>query len=370
MKPLKAPFPFFGGKSRVAHIVWAALGDVPNYVEPFFGSGAVFLARPHPHKVATLNDKDGLIVNFWRAIKHAPEETARWAAWPISENDLHARHVYIVQRLQDLAQRLEADPDFYDARIAGYWVYGMSAWIGGGFCSGKGPWVVQDGKLVKAVENECGEEGINRKRPNLGGGRGVFRNIPCLVNSGQGIHRIVFRLGSAGSSEGSGVIFNERRTQTLIAYFNELAERFAVARITCGDWSRVCGPSPTYAVGLTGIFLDPPYSGESGRDENIYREESLSVAHDVREWCLANGDNPKMRIVLAGYEGEGHEELEKAGWSVFAWRNVCSYGRKNSRNQQNRYKERLWFSPHCLGIGSLWGTSETKELLDCRRRYE
>lgn len=43
---LKAPFPYFGGKSRVTREVWARFGDVPNYVEPFFGSGAVLLGRP------------------------------------------------------------------------------------------------------------------------------------------------------------------------------------------------------------------------------------------------------------------------------------------------------------------------------------
>lgn len=37
---LKSPYPYFGGKSRVAHLVWDRFGDVPNYVEPFFGSGA------------------------------------------------------------------------------------------------------------------------------------------------------------------------------------------------------------------------------------------------------------------------------------------------------------------------------------------
>ena len=42
---LKAPFPWFGGKSRVADIVWDRFGKVDNYVEPFFGSGAVLLAR-------------------------------------------------------------------------------------------------------------------------------------------------------------------------------------------------------------------------------------------------------------------------------------------------------------------------------------
>ena len=47
---LLAPFPWFGGKSKVSNIVWERFGNVPNYVEPFFGSGAVLLNRPHePH---------------------------------------------------------------------------------------------------------------------------------------------------------------------------------------------------------------------------------------------------------------------------------------------------------------------------------
>lgn len=43
---MKAPFPYFGGKSTVAPIIWKALGQPKHYIEPFFGSGAVLLARP------------------------------------------------------------------------------------------------------------------------------------------------------------------------------------------------------------------------------------------------------------------------------------------------------------------------------------
>lgn len=42
---LAAPFPWFGGKARAAGRVWAALGDVGHYVEPFAGSLAVLLGR-------------------------------------------------------------------------------------------------------------------------------------------------------------------------------------------------------------------------------------------------------------------------------------------------------------------------------------
>ena len=56
----KPPFPWFGGKSRIAHKVWEALGDVRNYVEPFFGGGAVLFLRPGGASgYETVNDADG-----------------------------------------------------------------------------------------------------------------------------------------------------------------------------------------------------------------------------------------------------------------------------------------------------------------------
>jgi len=96
---LRAPFPWYGGKSLAAPLIWRAFGSVPNYVEPFAGSLATLLARPHAAKIETVNDKDGLIANFWRATQTAPDEVARWADWPGNEADQHARH----RRLVDAA---------------------------------------------------------------------------------------------------------------------------------------------------------------------------------------------------------------------------------------------------------------------------
>lgn len=73
----KTPFPWFGGKGDAAPAVWEALGDVPHYVEPFAGSLAVLLRRPHecnrPYFSETVNDLDGLLVNAWRSIQHSPD---------------------------------------------------------------------------------------------------------------------------------------------------------------------------------------------------------------------------------------------------------------------------------------------------------
>ena len=111
----KAPFPWFGGKSKAAPLVWSLLGDVEHYVEPFAGSLAVLLNRPHvpnrSYHSETVNDMDGLLVNAWRAIQWHPEETAAHASWPVSENDKHARQIALVRwREAGLVDKLAGSP--------------------------------------------------------------------------------------------------------------------------------------------------------------------------------------------------------------------------------------------------------------------
>ncbi len=123
---LKAQFSWFGGKSRAAELIWSRLDDVSNYVEPFAGSLAVLRARPHVPRIETANDKDCCLANFWRAV-------AAWADWPVNECDLHARHRWLCDR-PGFREHVIADPDYYDAKVAGWWVSGVSQWIGSGWC--------------------------------------------------------------------------------------------------------------------------------------------------------------------------------------------------------------------------------------------
>jgi len=309
----RPPFPWFGGKSKAAHIVWKYLGDVDNYVEPFLGSGAVLFMRPKDHLgyVETVNDKDHLIANFWRAVKYAPDEVAKWADNPVNEDDLTARHIWLVKYgLPELDERIPADPDYYNAKIAGWWVWGICCWIGGGFCSGGGSWTEEGGKIVKAR------------------GQGVKRQLPHLGNPGQGVNRPEI---------------------DLLDYMRALSARLRRVRVCAGDWSRIVTRGALSHGSTVGIFLDPPYSGLADRDDNLYREESLSVAHLVRQWCIENGSNPRYRIALCGYDGE-HNVLENLGWDKFEWKANVSYQAHNSsgKNAENRHKERIWFSPHCL----------------------
>jgi site-specific DNA-adenine methylase len=326
MRSLRAPFPYFGGKCLIAGQVWERLGDVANYVEPFFGSGAVLLSRPHEPRIETVNDADGLVSNFWRAIRADPEEVGRHADWPVIENDVHARHAWVTGQKESLQLRLEGDPEFYDAKVAGWWVWLMSCSIGSGLCSGRGPWQVVDGQLVRVGS----------------GGHGVSRRLVHLGNRGRGVNRQLVHLSIGGQGVNGG------RGQELAGWFEALAGRLRGVRVCCGDWSRVCGPSVTVKNGLTGVFLDPPYSGDAGRDNDLYRVENGSVANDVREWALKWGGEPGMRIALCGYEGE-HEM--PGDWECVAWKAQGGYGSQNRRGNANAGRERVWFSPGCLQVG-------------------
>lgn len=328
MSDLVAPFPYFGGKRSVAALVWERLGPVENYVEPFCGSAAVLLARPDVPHIETVNDADGFISNFWRAVKAHPEAVAHHVDWPVNENDLHARHAWLVGQRDSMHARLEGDPEWFDAKIAGWWCWGSCCWIGSGFCSGSGPWQV------------CEIDGI--------------RQLVHVGNSGQGINRQLVHVGDAGRGiNRKRVIITDnwvgvtRNSRGVMEWILALSERLRAVRVCCGDWSRVCGPSPTTKQGLTGVFLDPPYSTEAGRQSELYRKDCLSVAHRVREWCLKNGDNPLMRIALCGYEGE-HEM--PASWLCLPWKAKGGFDgqRKDGTVNGNRFKERIWFSPHCL----------------------
>ena len=355
---LKAPFPYFGGKSRAAGLVWPWFGAVRNYVEPFFGSGAMLLARPDGWTgTETVNDADGLLCNFWRALHANPKLVAQHASWPVNENDLHARHAWLVGQRDSLQARLEGDPEYSDAKIAGWWVWGMACWIGGEFCSGQGPWRVVDvDGSRQLVRLDSSGQGVQRQRVHLRrAGQGVNRKLVHLGNAGRGVQRKRVHLANTGRGvkrqrvqmKGRGVV-NTVASENLLEWFEALADRLARVRVCCGDWTRVCTPTVTWGQGLTAVFLDPPYADTADRKPEIYRIDSLSVAHDVRQWAIEHGRDPRMRIALCGYEGE---HKMPRGWSCIAWKANGGYAtqkRVPGGHSINSHRERIWFSPHCL----------------------
>lgn len=330
--PIKAPFPYFGGKLPVADIVWDRFGTVDCYVEPFFGSGAVLLNAPSERRVELVNDIDGLLCNFWRAIGADPEAVAAHADWPVNECDLHARHAWLVGQRESITERLCGDPDYYDVKAAGWWVWGACAWIGTGWCSGEGPWRVVDGLLVKANAGQ----GINRKLPHVANaGQGINRQLPHVADAGRGINRQLPHVGNAGQGTQRGEYIRD--------YFAQLSERLRDVRVACGDWRRVVQPSGTTRHGLTAVFLDPPY-GE-GAVEYSNGGNRTTVAQDAAQWAIENGGNPLLRIAYCGYEGA----VDMPGdWECYEWKAAGGYASGSERGAVNSYRERIWFSPNCI----------------------
>jgi len=309
---MKAPFPYFGGKSAVAHTVWDALGNPAHYIEPFFGSGAVLLNRKkYADSIETICDKDGFVANVWRSLKFSPDKTAEWCDWPVNHADLIARKAAIIRNEDRLLENLCADDEWHDPKIAGYWIWAASCWIGSGLtCPNQIPHIGETGKGVHA--------------------KSVQGKIPHLTHAGKGVHA-------------------RGKNQNIYQWFDQLSERMRFVRVVCGDWSRVCGGNWQTNNGVCGMFFDPPYSDKDRSD--CYHKEDYSVAKDVEDWCLARGDNPEMRIVVAGYDSE-YKKLIDAGWSVVNWKTSGGYGNtagdKQTRGKDNAKREILVISPHCV----------------------
>lgn len=303
---LKAPFPYFGGKRAAAGLVWERFGNPENYVEPFFGSGAVLLGRPVVGNIETINDKSGFVSNFWRAVRDDPVSVAGYAHNPVFENDLHAKHAWLVAQSDDLVARLEGDPLFYDARVAGWWAWYMS-------CSfqadGKGSWVIRDRKLVRVP----GEKGISRDR--------------CYL-----------------TCKGHSLITKSMEDKQ--KWFRILSERLSRVRVLCGDWSRVLSPNALHERRgeTTGIFLDPPYSADRGK---LYEQESDTLWRDCLNWCLDNGGSKQLRIALCGFK-EDYDVLITHGWTREKWRTNNGFGGSTVRGRKNHERDVIYFSPYCL----------------------
>ena len=355
----KAPFPWFGGKSKAAPLVWQLLGDVDHYCEPFAGSLAVLLNRPHPcnrtYYSETVNDIDGMLVNAWRSIQYSPDTTADAASWPVMEADKSARQIALLRwRDTEAAEHLAGDPHWHDPVMGGWWLWAVAVQIGA--FTGDGAWTAdpRTGRIIKQPRGPR-EPGVKRNLPHLScGGNGVCapqmrepgvsRDLPHLGNDGQGVCTAAMREPGV---EDEAAQYHPTTMPKLRAWFGLLSARLRHVRVLNGDWTRLCttGAMHTLTVrmgGHVGVFLDPPYSGDV-RAGSLYAKDNHTIAADVLAWALEAGKNPKNRIVLAGFDTE-HTDLEKTGWTVHEW---FADGYLSGGMGDQQHRERLWSSPHC-----------------------
>lgn len=376
---LKAPFPYFGGKSKVADLVWPRLSPAHsparNYIEPFCGSLAMLLLRPDEPKIETVNDIHHFIANAWRAIQKDPEGVARWADGPVNEDDLHSRHRWLTQsrKARIAMARVRAEPEYFNAKIAGWWIHGACMWIGSGWCDSAE--LRTDGTPREKTPANVGEygsmRGVLKKTPDMDGGKrsavALHNKRPCFPDGssvGRGVQGFDANRPQLADaySRGRGVHGNdelsdcERRRLWLTAWMLRLADRLRAVRVCCGHWDRVCDSDSTLTrLGTTAVFLDPPYrkklaDGTTNRASHIYANDKAqdvdALVDEVQAWCLKWGGNKDIRIAVCGLEGE-YPDLDAAGWEKLSWRSQGGYGNRNKENT-NAERERIWFSPHCV----------------------
>ena len=321
---LKAPFPYYGGKARVAEQVWARLGNPTVYVEPFAGSLAVLLARlggAGPREIVC--DTDGGICNLWRALQHDPEGVAFWADYPTIHQDLTAWHVYMRKWFAENSARLSVDPHFYDPMIAGRWAWGISLWIGSGWCQ-------VDWDQIPHVKDRDGGSGVSAqtvhdKRPHVdhkGGGQGVSAQV---IRS------------------------------DLLVWFAALQTRLKSVVVLNRSWESALTPSllqqtDTGPKSSVGILMDPPYI--TGNRADLYGSDRDGTSDDAAvasfRWAVENGE--RFRIAYCAHKGDF--EIPD-GWDSIE----TTFGGIKDVDRRKERRDLIMFSPACKPIAqqSLFG---------------
>ena len=90
-----------GSKWSIASEIVGQFGAHYHYVEPYFGSGAVFFTKPvSPHEL--VNDRNGLVVNFFRVLRDRTDDLLfALEATPWSRDEYDASHLLTGDELED-----------------------------------------------------------------------------------------------------------------------------------------------------------------------------------------------------------------------------------------------------------------------------
>ena len=341
---VRAPFPYYGGKAHYASTVWSRFGVVDRYIEPFFGSGAVLLANPDPAGMEIVCDTNGFITNFWRAIIHDPERTAEYACYPTFHHDLTARHAWLRKWGAENEKLLE-DPEFYDPRVAGWWVWGKSIWIGSGWCEFE-----RQKDVIPTIQTQKGGRGVSVQRvfdkrpevkPSSGGGRGVsmqrkIDSVPYVNNQGGG-------MGVSKQRKN----FQSAHCQEIYNWFTALSSRLEKVITMNRSWESAVTPTVLADTDscsniVRGIFLDPPYLIEK-RKYGLYQSDvdgsTDEVARASFEWAVEHGEKEGYKIAYCCHEGDFEPPR---GWSS----EIRTFsGVKKTENKTKR--DLIMFSPGC-----------------------
>ncbi len=115
---MKCVLKYPGAKNRLAPWICEYIPQHDVYLEPYFGSGAVFFNKV-PARIETLNDLDGNVVNYFQVVReHSEELAAQLEMTPYSRDEYY--------------QACEYDPE--DSEVEQARKFAVRCWMGFG-CS-------------------------------------------------------------------------------------------------------------------------------------------------------------------------------------------------------------------------------------------
>jgi DNA adenine methylase len=108
---VRTPLTYYGGKQGLARQIVPLMPAHRVYLEPFAGGAAMLFAKPRADR-ETLNDADGQIMRFWRALRDRPDElAAAVAATPYGRQEWQASRDGDVHDDVEAARRLLVNID-------------------------------------------------------------------------------------------------------------------------------------------------------------------------------------------------------------------------------------------------------------------
>ena len=266
-------------------------GDPDVYVEPFAGSLAVLLSRTVPCSREIVNDVNGYICNVWRSIREDPERVAYYANWPTIHQDLVARHEWLMKWGKENSHKLIDDPDWYDPKAAGWWIWGKSCWAGGN------DWCTRHSEGAPGIGARTGGKGVQAQRITDDGGGSLLEGTRWL------------------------------------SLFKRLADRLSGVIVVNRDWKDLFSPTYIQQAKVSGnksvaVFLDPPYQTD--------------IAKESFEWAVENGN--EYRICYACLDGDFSIP---EGW---VYRIKGLQGIRNTKKRETM-TDAMMFSPACFDGG-------------------
>ncbi len=97
---MKTVLKYPGAKNRIAEWICSYIPEHETYLEPFFGSGAIFFNKT-PAKIETINDINHDVYNYFKVLREWPEELIKKIELtPFSREEYHA--AYAVEDISEI----------------------------------------------------------------------------------------------------------------------------------------------------------------------------------------------------------------------------------------------------------------------------